>query len=136
MIRNRQIGINDEIQDAHVYIGCIRFSRFLPFGWLRYRKIDSFEREKQTVATANQIISEEYGISFDANDYSYSVGEKTSEGDYVPLGDAKEDSRSAGRIISVSALKKNAPEENEMHSYSLEYSLRSNQILHVSVKFG
>lgn len=54
------------------------------------------EREKQTVATANQIISEEYGISFDANDYSYSVGEKTSEGDYVPLGDAKEDSRSAG----------------------------------------
>lgn len=94
------------------------------------------EREKQTVATANQIISEEYGISFDANDYSYSVGEKTSEGDYVPLGDAKEGSRSAGRIISVSALKKNAPEENEMHSYSLEYSLRSNQILHVSVKFG
>ena len=94
------------------------------------------EREKQTVATANQIISEEYGISFDANDYSYSVREKTSEGDYVPLGDAKEDSRSAGRIISVSALKKNAPEENEMHSYSLEYSLRSNQILHVSVKFG
>lgn len=39
------------------------------------------EREKQTVATANQIISEEYGISFDANDYSYSVGEKTSEDD-------------------------------------------------------
>lgn len=94
------------------------------------------EREEQVVATANQIISEEYGISFDANDYSYSVGEKTSEGDYVPLGDTKEDSRSAERVISVSALKKNAHEENEMYAYSLEYSLPSNQILHVNVEFG
>ena len=43
------------------------------------------EEEKQIIKEANQMISNEYEVAIDEDDFSYSVGKQISENEFVSL---------------------------------------------------
>lgn len=94
------------------------------------------EQEKQMIAAANQLISRECDVTFDEDDFSYSIGKQIGEMEFVSLASEEEPPKDFEDIVSVSALKTDIHKEGEMYTYSVTFHLQTNDILDISVGIG
>ncbi|WP_297243555.1 hypothetical protein [uncultured Flavonifractor sp.] len=94
------------------------------------------EQEKQMIAAANQLISSEYDVIFDEDDFSYNVGKQIGEMEFVSLASEEEPPKDFEDIVSVSALKTDIHEKGEVYAYSVTFHSKTNDILDISVSIG
>lgn len=94
------------------------------------------DQEKQVIKAANQIICSEYDVTFDEDDFSYSVGKQIAENQFVSLDSQEEQQEAFENIVSVSALKTSAHEKGEVYAYSVTFNSQTKNVLDISVSIG
>lgn len=91
------------------------------------------DEEKQVIKAANQMISSEYDVTFDEDDFSYSVGKQIKENEFVSLDSEEKPQESFVNIVSVSALKTSLHEKGEVYAYSVIFNSQTKEIVSISV---
>lgn len=91
------------------------------------------DEEKQIIRDANQIISSEYDVTFDENDFSYSVGKQISENEFVSLDSKEKPTKDFENIVSVYAMKSGAWEDEEIYEYSVIFNSQTKEIVSITV---
>lgn len=91
------------------------------------------DEEKQVIKAANQMISSEYDVTFDEDDFSYSVGKQIKENEFVSLDSEGKPQESFVNIVSVSALKTSLHEKGEVYAYSVIFNSQTKEIVSISV---
>lgn len=94
------------------------------------------DEEKQIIEVANQIISSEYDVTVDEDDFSYSVGKQIKENEFVSLDSEEKQQETFENIVSVSALKTSLHEKGEVYAYSVTFSSQTKDVLDISVNIG
>lgn len=94
------------------------------------------DQEKQVIKAANQIICSEYDVTFDEDDFSYSVGKQIAENQFVSLDSQEEQQEAFENIVSVSALKTSAHEKGEVYAYSVTFNSQAKNVLDISISIG
>lgn len=94
------------------------------------------DQEKQVIKAANQIICSEYDVTFDEDDFSYSVGKQIKENEFVSLDSKEKQQETFENIVSVSALKNSAHEKGEVYAYSVTFNSQTKNVLDISVSIG
>lgn len=94
------------------------------------------EEEKQIIKEANQMISNEYAVDIDEDDFSYSVGKKISENEFVPLDSEQKQGAAYENIVSVTALKTSSPEKGEVYEFTVTFNSQTKEVLKISASIG
>lgn len=94
------------------------------------------DEEKQIIEMANQIISSEYDVTVDEDDFSYSVGKQIKENECVSLDSEEKQQESFENIVSISALKTSLHEKGEVYAYSVTFNSQTNDVVDISVSIG
>lgn len=94
------------------------------------------DEEKQVIKMANQIISSEYDVTVDEDDFSYSVGNQIKKIEFVSLDSEEKQQKTFENIVSVSALKTSLHEKGEVYAYSVAFNSQTKDILDISVNIG
>lgn len=94
------------------------------------------DQEKQVIKAANQIICSEYDVTFDEDDFSYSVGKQIKENQFVSLDSEEKQQETFENIVSVSALKTSLHEKGEVYAYSVIFNWQTKDIVSISVSVG
>ncbi len=100
------------------------------------KKENYSDEEKQIIEVANQIISSEYDVTVNEDDFSYSVGKQIIENEFVSLDSNEKQQETFENIISVSAFKTSLHEKNEVYAYSVTFNSQTKNILDISVNIG
>lgn len=100
------------------------------------KKENYSDEEKQIIKVANQIISSEYDVTVDEDDFSYSVGKQIKENEFVSLDSDEKQQETFENIVSVSALKTSLHEKGEVYAYSVTFNSQTKDILDISVNIG
>lgn len=92
--------------------------------------------ERQVIDTANQLVRDECDVTFDADDFSYSVGKQINETEFVPL-DSKELQDDAYKdIVSISALKTTAPDGGDVYEFSVTFNAQTKEVASISANIA
>ena len=94
------------------------------------------KEEKQIIKEANQMISNEYAVDIDEEDFSYSVGKQISENEFVPLDSEQKQEAAYENIVSVTALKTSSPEQGEVYEYTVTFNSQTKEVLNISASIG
>ena len=94
------------------------------------------EEEKQIIKEANQMISNEYAVDIDEDDFSYSVGNQISEKEFVPLDSEQKQEAAYENIVSVTALKTRSPEKGEVYEFTVTFNSQTKEVLNISASIG
>ena len=94
------------------------------------------EEEKQIIKEANQMISNEYAVDIDEDDFSYSVGKQISEKEFVPLDSEQKQEAAYENIVSVTALKTSSLEKGEVYEYTVTFNSQTKEVLNISASIG
>lgn len=94
------------------------------------------EEEKQIIKEANQMISNEYAVDIDEDDFSYSVGKQISEKEFVPLDSEQKQEAAYENIVSVTALKTSSPEKGEVCEFTVTFNSQTKEVLNISASIG
>ena len=92
--------------------------------------------ERQVIDTANQLVRDECDATFDADDFSYSVGKQIDETEFVPLDSREQQDDAYKDIVSVSALKTTAPDEGDVYEFSVTFNARTKEVLSISANIA
>lgn len=94
------------------------------------------EEEKQIIKEANQMISNEYAVDIDEDDFSYSVGKQISEKEFVTLDSEQKQEAAYENIVSVTALKTRSPEKGEVYEFTVTFNSQTKEVLNISASIG
>lgn len=94
------------------------------------------EEEKQIIKEANQMISNEYEVAIDEDDFSYSVGKQISENEFVSLDSEQKQEAAYENIVSVSALKTDSPEKGKVYEFTVTFNSQTKEVLNISASMG
>ena len=94
------------------------------------------KEEKQIIKEANQMISNEYAVDIDEEDFSYSVGKQISENEFVPLDSEQKQEAAYENIVSVTALKTRSPEKGEVYEFTVTFNSQTKEVLNISASIG
>ena len=94
------------------------------------------EEEKQIIKEANQMISNEYAVDIDEDDFSYSFGKQISEKEFVPLDSEQKQEAAYENIVSVTALKTRSPEKGEVYEFTVTFNSQTKEVLNISASIG
>ena len=94
------------------------------------------EEEKQIIKEANQMISNEYAVDIDEDDFSYSAGKQISEKEFVPLDSEQKQEAAYENIVSVTALKTRSPEKGEVYEFTVTFNSQTKEVLNISASIG
>ena len=94
------------------------------------------EEEKQIIKEANQMISNEYAVDIDEDEFSYSVGNQISEKEFVPLDSEQKQEAAYENIVSVTALKTRSPEKGEVYEFTVTFNSQTKEVLNISASIG
>lgn len=94
------------------------------------------EEEKQIIKEANQMISNEYAVDIEEDDFSYSVGKQISEKEFVPLDSEQKQEAAYENIVSVTALKTSSLEKGEVYEYTVTFNSQTKEVLNISASIG
>ena len=94
------------------------------------------KEEKQIIKEANQMISNEYAVDIDEDDFSYSVGKQISEKEFEPLDSEQKQEAAYENIVSVTALKTSSPEKGEVYEYTVTFNSQTKEVLNISASIG
>lgn len=94
------------------------------------------KEEKQIIKEANQMISNEYAVDIDEDDFSYSVGKQISEKEFVLLDSEQKQEAAYENIVSVTALKTSSPEKGEVYEYTVTFNSQTKEVLNISASIG
>lgn len=94
------------------------------------------KEEKQIIKEANQMISNEYAVDIDEDEFSYSVGKQISEKEFVPLDSEQKQEAAYENIVSVTALKTSSPEKGEVYEYTVTFNSQTKEVLNISASIG
>ena len=92
--------------------------------------------ERQVIDTANQLICNERDVTFDTDDFYYSVGKQINETESVPLDSREQQDDAYEDIVSVSALKTTAPDEGELYEFSVTFNAQTKEIVSISASIA
>ena len=92
--------------------------------------------ERRVIDTANQLIRDECDVTFDADDFSYSVGKQINETEFVPLDSGELQDDAYKDIVSVSALKATAPDEGDVYKFSVTFNARTKEVVSISASIA
>ena len=92
--------------------------------------------ERQVVDTANQLVRDECDVTFDADDFSYSVGKQIDETEFVPLDSREPQDDAYKGIVSVSALKTAAPDEGDVYEFSVTFNAQTKEVASISANIA
>lgn len=92
--------------------------------------------EARLIKQANEIVSREYGTTFEEGDFSYSVGAQVKGNKFLSLDVYEEGDDIRQSKIAVSALKKSQHGKGELYSYSLVFDPETSEIEQISADFG
>lgn len=94
------------------------------------------KEEKQIIKEANQMISNEYAVDIEEDDFSYSVGKQISEKEFVPLDSEQKQEAAYENIVSVTALKTSSPEKSEVYEFTVTFNSQTKEVLNISASIG
>lgn len=94
------------------------------------------DQEKQIIKAANQFICSKYDVTFNGDDFSYSVGKQIEENQFVSLNSQEKQQETFENIVSVSALKTSLHEKGEVYAYSVTFNSQTKDIISISVSVG
>lgn len=94
------------------------------------------DQEKQVIEAANQMICSEYNVTFDEDNFSYSVGKQIKENECVSLDSKEKQQETFENIVSVSALKTSLHKKGEVYAYSVIFNSQTKDIVSISVNVG
>ena len=92
--------------------------------------------ERQVIDTANQLVRDECDVRFDADYFSYSVGKRIDETEFVPLDSREQQDDAYKDIVSVSALKATAPDEGDVYEFSVTFNARTKEVVSISANIA
>ena len=92
--------------------------------------------ERQVIDTANRLVRDECDVTFDTDDFYYSVGKQINETEFVPLDSREQQDDAYEDIVSVSALKTTAPDEGELYEFSVTFNAQTKEILSISASIA
>lgn len=92
--------------------------------------------ERQVIDTANKLICNECDVTFDTDDFYYSVGKQINETEFVPLDSREQQDDAYEDIVSVSALKTTAPDEGEPYEFSVTFNAQTKEIVSISASIA
>ena len=92
--------------------------------------------ERQVIDTANKLICNECDVTFDTDDFYYSVGKQINETESVPLDSREQQDDAYEDIVSVSALKTTAPDEGELYEFSVTFNAQTKEIVSISASIA
>ena len=92
--------------------------------------------ERQVIDTANKLICNECDVTFDTDDFYYSVGKQINETEFVPLDSREQQDDAYEDIVSVSALKTTAPDEGELYEFSVTFNAQAKEIVSISASIA
>lgn len=92
--------------------------------------------ERQVIDTANKLICNECDVTFDTDDFYYSVGKQINETEFVPLDSREQQDDAYEDIVSVSALKTTAPDEGELYEFSVTFNAQTKEIVSISASIA
>ena len=94
------------------------------------------KEEQQMIKEANQMISNEYAVDIEEDDFSYSVGKQISEKEFVPLDSEQKQEAAYENIVSVTALKTSSLEKGEVYEYTVTFNSQTKEVLNISASIG
>ena len=94
------------------------------------------KEEKQMIKEANQMISNEYAVDIEEDDFSYSVGKQISEKEFVQLDSEQKQEAAYENIVSVTALKTSSLEKGEVYEYTVTFNSQTKEVLNISASIG
>ena len=92
--------------------------------------------ERQVIDTANRLVRDECDVTFDTDDFYYSVGKQINETEFVPLDSREQQDDAYEDIVSVSALKTTAPDEGELYEFSVTFNARTKEVVSISANIA
>ena len=92
--------------------------------------------ERQVIDTANKLICNECDVTFDTDDFYYSVGKQINETEFVPLDSREQQDDAYEDIVSVSALKTAAPDEGELYEFSVAFNAQTKEVVSISASIA
>ena len=92
--------------------------------------------ERQVIDTANRLVRDECDVTFDTDDFYYSVGKQINETEFVPLDSREQQDDAYEDIVSVSALKTTAPDEGELYEFSVTFNAQTKEIVSISASIA
>lgn len=92
--------------------------------------------ERQVIDTANKLICNECDVTFDTDDFYYSVGKQINETEFVPLDSREQQDDAYEDIVSVSALKTTAPDEGELYEFSVTFNAQTKEVVSISASIA
>lgn len=92
--------------------------------------------ERQVIDTANKLVRDECDVTFDTDDFYYSVGKQINETEFVPLDSREQQDDAYEDIVSVSALKTTAPDEGELYEFSVTFNAQTKEIVSISASIA
>lgn len=92
--------------------------------------------ERQVIDTANRLVRDECDVTFDTDDFYYSVGKQINETESVPLDSREQQDDAYEDIVSVSALKTTAPDEGELYEFSVTFNAQTKEIVSISASIA
>lgn len=82
------------------------------------------------------MISNEYAVDINEDDFSYSVGKQISENEFVPLASEQKQEAAYENIVSVTALKTNSPEKGKVYEFTVIFNSQTKKVLKISASIG
>ena len=92
--------------------------------------------ERRVIDTADQLVRDECDVTFDTDDFYYSVGKQINETEFVPLDSREQQDDAYKDIVSVSALKTTAPDEGELYEFSVTFNAQTKEIVSISASIA
>ena len=92
--------------------------------------------ERQVIDTANKLICNECDVTFDTDDFYYSVGKQINETEFVPLDSREQQDDAYEDIVSISALKTTAPDEGELYEFSVTFNAQTKEVVSISASIA
>ena len=92
--------------------------------------------ERQVIDTANRLVRDECDVTFDTDDFYYSVGKQINETEFVPLDSREQQDDAYEDIVSVSALKTTAPDEGELYEFSVTFNAQTKEVVSISASIA
>ena len=92
--------------------------------------------ERRVIDTPNQLVRDECDVTFDTDDFYYSVGKQINETESVPLDSREQQDDAYEDIVSVSALKTTAPDEGDVYEFSVTFNARTKEIVSISASIA
>ena len=94
------------------------------------------KEEKQIIKEAIQMVSNEYEVTLNEDDFSYSVGKQISENEFVSLKSKQKQKSTYKNIMSVTALKTSSFEKGEVYEFTVTFNSKTKDIVNISASIG